>query len=66
MFSGAFSSGHRNSRTVHASNYVPNIRYKPTPYTKSSTTDMCCFFLTLPLTFPYYTMKWLNKMADGH
>ena len=61
MFSGAASSGSRYSRTVHTSNYIPNVRYKPTPHNKAPTAEMCCFLLTLPITFPYHIMKWLDK-----
>lgn len=60
MFSAASTSG----------SCSPRMHYSKRPTTqnggKSSTSDMLCFLITLPVTFPYYGIKWLYKMADGH
>lgn len=46
---------HRKNRIVHIENIKQPVRVKPTSSDKYS----FCFYLTLPITFPYYGAKWL-------
>ena len=43
--------------------YNPNIQENIT-IDISNKTDECCFYLTLPITFPYYIVKEICKYAN--
>lgn len=49
----------RRKRTVHVEYVKRPVRSKPNNYDKHS----FCYYVTLPITFPYYGAKWLCQLT---